>query len=106
MTDPMIKEMLSDDFLNAVEELLYSIDEEEMQLREGSMPGRTPNINQNRTGEAQRLYQDYFFPSPVYNEVLVRRLFRLSRNILTGTIKFCNATIISHNRETVQELFD
>ncbi|KAE8979857.1 hypothetical protein PR002_g24301 [Phytophthora rubi] len=49
--------------------------------RGGSIPGKAANIDRGREAADQRLYEDYFSPSPTYPEKLFRRRFRMSSRL-------------------------
>ena len=47
----------------------------------GSLPGRRPNLPRDRVAAHQRLYEDYFSQSPLYNAQMFRRRFRMRREL-------------------------
>ncbi|KAE9043470.1 hypothetical protein PR003_g20690 [Phytophthora rubi] len=49
--------------------------------RGGSIPGKAANIDRGWEAADQRLYEDYFSPSPTYPEKLFRRRFRMSSRL-------------------------
>ncbi|XP_073294552.1 uncharacterized protein [Primulina huaijiensis] len=54
--------------------------------RRGSIPGHVV-INRDRSAAEQRLYNDYFSESPMYNESIFKRL-RMSRQLFLRIIEF------------------
>lgn len=56
----------------------------------GSIPGHVV-INRDRATADQRLYNDYFSSSPVYNETMFKRRFRMSRRLFSRILEAVQA---------------
>jgi hypothetical protein len=54
----------------------------------GFIDGKRHNINQQSEVDARRTQQDYFASSPVFDNMLFKRRFRMSRSLHQNT--WCN----------------
>ena len=52
-------------------------DEEQPAVWGGSRPGKAPNLEQHRVMYSHLLYNDFWGPSPVYNAMYFKKLFKL-----------------------------
>jgi len=77
-----IQYFASKELFELVNELLDSSDDEHIQ-RGGSRQGRSVNIERNHTDGARCLFNDYFSDNPVYNSIMFKRRYRLSRETFT-----------------------
>ncbi|XP_073021858.1 uncharacterized protein [Primulina eburnea] len=67
--------------------------------RQGSITGHVV-INRDRLAAKQRLYNDYFFESPMYNESMFKRRFRMSRRLFLRIME----SVQQHDNYFVQKV--
>ena len=104
--NPLLNIILDDGTENQLEliPILAAMEEERVQKqrssssRRGSVVGHTP-VNRDYILSHERLFQDYFTQSPVYNAKLFGRRFRMSRSFFLRI----QSKVESHDRYFVQK---
>ena len=61
-------------------EMMYDHYQQEYEEDDPVFRSRTRKVSRNRTAGHNRLYNDYFAPNCVYNDVDFERRFRMNRN--------------------------